>query len=139
MHGADSTSARSPLLAELLGGGALVSVLAALISFSVKWGGTLEKIEQHMNPGNHAAQVLAGRIDAERRIITIESQLDRISNEINTCKSDSSMDERRIRRIERSLERVLEALQRDRSSLGLLRPQDRPSHATHSTSRNSTR
>ena len=73
---------RTPLIAELLGGGALIALLSATLIY----GGLLRSVEDHVDPAKHQGIVLAGNIDTERKITAIETNVGNIQRSVDENK-----------------------------------------------------
>lgn len=73
---------RTPVLGELLGGGALLAILTATIAFASEWGGALRAIEDHVDPNKHALIVLAGAVETGRKIAVIETEVQNVKTAV---------------------------------------------------------
>lgn len=69
---------RTPLIAEIVAGGTLVAVLGLAAS----WGGLVQQVRDHIDPGKHAGVVLAGTIETERNITQIQTNLGNVDDKV---------------------------------------------------------
>ncbi len=73
---------RSPMLGEILGGGALVAIVTGAILFAVQWGGTLARVEDHVDPEKHGLIVLAGNLETGQKIAVIETEIGHVKDAV---------------------------------------------------------
>ena len=108
-------------MGELLGGGALIAIATGAITFATQWGGALRAMEDHVDPGKHAAIVLAGQIDTERKITAIEVNVDAIKDDVHEAHEQRETQAKEVQDVKmnqllilQQLERVLEETERAR-------------------------
>lgn len=73
---------RTPLIAELLGGGGLLAIILATVTFASQWGGTLRAVEDHVDPTKHELIVLAGNVETGKKIAVIESDIGHVKDAV---------------------------------------------------------
>ena len=77
---------RSPVMGELLGGGALVALAIAAVGFATQWGGTLRAVEDHVAPDKHNLIVLAGNVETGQKIVAIETEIANVKDDVAEVK-----------------------------------------------------
>ncbi len=77
---------RTPIVAEILGGGGLLAIVLATIGFASQWGGTLRAVEDHVDPTKHELIVLAGNIETGQKIAVIESEIGSVKDAVEENK-----------------------------------------------------
>lgn len=80
---------RSPIVAEVLGGGALVAVATGALVFAVQWGGTLRAVDDHVDPNRHELIVLAGNVETGQKIAVIEDDIGDVKEDVAEAKADA--------------------------------------------------
>lgn len=103
---------RGPLMGELLGGGALIAIATGAITFATQWGGVLAQVEDHLDPGKHAAIVLAGNIETDRKITQIETTVDAIKEDLEEGHDQREAQAEKVTEIQMNQAVILEQIQR---------------------------
>lgn len=99
-------------MGELLGGGALVAIATGALTFATQWGGALRAMEDHVDPDKHAAIVLAGQIETERKITAIEVNVDTIKTDVEDAKEHRESQAKEVQDVKTNQMLILERLQR---------------------------
>ena len=103
---------RGPLMAELLGGGALIAIATGAITFATQWGGALRAMEDHVEPDKHAAIVLAGNIETERKITKIEVNVTAIKDDLGEARETQKTQAEEVQDVKTNQMLILERLER---------------------------
>ena len=103
---------RGPLMGELLGGGALIAIATGAITFATQWGGALRAMEDHVEPDKHAAIVLAGNIETERKITKIEVNVTAIKDDLGEARETQKTQAEEVQDVKTNQMLILERLQR---------------------------
>ena len=103
---------RTPLIAELLGGGALIALLSATLIY----GGLMRSVEDHVDPEKHQGIVLAGNIETERKITAIETNVGNIQQSVEENKDVAKEIQSEVGEIKGDIRVILE-LQRQQIEL----------------------
>ncbi len=103
---------RGPLMGELLGGGALVAIATGALVFATQWGGALRAMEDHVEPGKHAAIVLAGNIETERKITAIEVNVTAIKDDLGEARTEQKAQAEEVQDVKTNQMLILERLER---------------------------
>lgn len=108
-------------MGELLGGGALIAIATGAITFATQWGGALRAMEDHVDPPKHAAIVLAGNIETERKITAIETNVETIKDDLGEARTEQKAQAGEVQDVKtnqllilQQLERVLQETERAR-------------------------
>lgn len=94
---------RTPLIAEIVAGGTLVAVLGLAAS----WGGLVQQVRDHIDPGKHAGVVLAGTIETERNITTIQTNLSNVDGKVQKNTDDIDEIKKDVGEIKTSVEVII--------------------------------
>ncbi len=103
---------RGPLMGELLGGGALVAITTGAIAFATQWGGVLAQVTDHIDPPKHAAIVLAGNIETDRKITAIEINVGTIKEDLEEDRAEQKKQAVEVQDVKTNQMLILERLQR---------------------------
>ena len=99
-------------MAELLGGGALIAIATGAIAFATQWGGALRAMEDHVEPDKHAAIVLAGNIETERKITKIEVNVTAIKDDLGEARETQKTQAEEVQDVKTNQMLILERLER---------------------------
>lgn len=102
---------RGPLLGELLGAGALIAIATGAITFATQWGGVLAQVTNHIDPPKHAAIVLAGNIETERKITAIEVNVTAIKDDLGEARTEQKAQAREVQDVKSNQQLILHQLQ----------------------------
>lgn len=103
---------RGPLMGELLGGGALLAIVTGAITFATQWGGVLAQVTNHIDPPKHAAIVLAGNIETERKITAIEVNVTAIKDDLGEARDTQKEQADEVQDVKTNQMLILERLER---------------------------
>ncbi len=98
-------------MAEILGGGALLAIATGAITFATQWGGVLAQVTNHIDPPKHAAIVLAGNIETERKITAIETNVEVIKEDLGESRTDQKAQGKELQDVKSNQQLILHQLQ----------------------------